>query len=82
MLHSGLVKYSIKEKSKYLFGFYCIYIGTALIMEAKMQVMNFHDNMEKYDLSGGGDYVMLWALSDLGNTLEQSHLLYSTSNRY
>ena len=58
------------------------FIGSALIMEAKMQVMYFHDNMEKYDLSGGGDYVMLWALSDLGNVLEQSHLLYSRSNRY
>lgn len=64
------------------FGAQWRFVGTALIMEAKMQVMNFHDNMEKYDLSGGGDYVMLWAISDLGNTLEQSHLLYSTSNRY
>ena len=58
------------------------FIGSALIMEAKMQVMYFHDNMEKYDLSDGGDYVMLWAISDLGNVLEQSHLLYSRSNRY
>ena len=64
------------------FGAQWRFVGSALIMEAKMQVMNFHDNMEKYDLSDGGDYVMLWAISDLGNTLEQSHLLYSRSNRY
>jgi hypothetical protein len=47
-----------------------------------MQVMNFHDNMEKYDLSDGGDYVMLWAISDLGNILEQDKLLHSQTNRF
>lgn len=64
------------------FGAQWRFIGSALMMEAKMQVMYFHDNMEKYDLSGGGDYVMLWAISDLGNALEQSYLLNSRSNRF
>ncbi len=64
------------------FGAQWRFVGSALIMEAKMQAMNFHNNMEKYDLSGGGDYVMLWAISGLGNVLEQDHLLYSMSNRY
>jgi len=51
-------------------------------MESKMQAMYFLKNKDRFDLSGGGDYVMLWALSDLGNVLEVDRLLYSSSNRY
>ena len=64
------------------FGAYWRFAGMVLNMEAKMQAMYFHENMDKYDLSGVGAYVMLWGLSDLGNTLEQDKLPNSNSNRY
>ncbi len=58
------------------------FVGSVLVMESKMQAMYFLKNKDRFDLSDGGDYVMLWALSDLGNVLELDALLYSSSNRY
>ncbi len=64
------------------FGAQWRFIGSVLVMQSKMQAMYFLKNKDRFDLSGGGDYVMLWALSDLGNVLELDGLLYSSSNRY
>jgi len=64
------------------FGAQWRFIGSVLVLECKMQAMYFLKNRSQFDLSDGGDYVMLWALSDLGNVLESDKLLYSESNRY
>ena len=64
------------------FGAQWRFIGSVLVMQSKMQAMHFLNKRDRFDLSDGGDYVMLWALSDLGNVLELDKLLYSESNRY
>lgn len=64
------------------FGAQWRFMGLVLMMQADMQAMYFHENMNMFDLSDGGDYVMLWALSDLGATRGAQTLENSESNRY
>lgn len=58
------------------------FTGMVVLMEAKMQADYFLNNRADFDLSNGGDYVMLLALSDLGEALEMDQMPHSESNRY
>jgi len=64
------------------FGAQWRFLGMILNLEAKMQAKNFLSNQAKYDLKDGGNYVMLWALSDQGGMLAADNLHHSASNRY
>jgi len=65
------------------FGAYWRFVGSVMTMNAKMQTKSFLDNMSGYDLSKGGDAVMLMALSDLGDLLSVDTLAHSdVPNRY
>lgn len=58
------------------------FTGMIILMEAKMQADYFLKNRDNFDLSNGGDYVMLQALSDLGETMEMDQMPHSETNRY
>jgi len=65
------------------FGAYWRFVGMMMNMNAKMQAASFLKNMGAYDLSNGGDAVMLIALADLADMLGADHLAHSeVANRY
>jgi len=65
------------------FGAYWRFVGMMMTMSAKMQTKSFLENKESYDLSNGGDAVMLMALSDLSDLLSVEKLAHSeVMNRY
>lgn len=65
------------------FGAYWRFVGMMMNMNAKMQAASFLKNMGDYDLSNGGDAVMLIAMSDLADMLAVDHLAHSeVQNRY
>lgn len=65
------------------FGAYWRFVGMMMNMNAKMQVGSFLKNMGAYDLSDGGDAVMLIALADVADMLAADHLAHSeVANRY
>ena len=65
------------------FGAYWRFVGMMMNMNAKMQAASFLHNMGDYDLSNGGDAVMLIALADLADMLVVDHLAHSdVPNRY
>lgn len=65
------------------FGAYWRFVGMMMDMNAKMQAGSFLKNMGAYDLSNGGDAVMLIALSDLADLLASDQLAHSeVANRY
>jgi len=65
------------------FGAYWRFVGMMMNMNAKMQAGSFLRNMGAYDLSNGGDAVMLIALADLADMLAVDHLAHSeVPNRY
>ena len=65
------------------FGAYWRFVGMMMNMNAKMQTKSFLENKQSYDLSHGGDAVMLMALSDLSNILSANKLAHSeVANRY
>ena len=65
------------------FGAYWRFVGGVMTLGAKMQSKSFLNNMSSYNLSGGGDAVMLMALSDLADLLSVNKLAHSdVPNRY
>ena len=65
------------------FGAYWRFVGSVMTMNARMQAGSFMRNMAGYDLSGGGDAVMLMGLSDLADLLGADKLAHSeVPNRY
>jgi len=65
------------------FGAQWRFVGMVMNLNAKMQAMSFLKNMSDYDLSNGGDAVMLIALSDLGDMLSTDQVAHSdVPNRY
>ena len=65
------------------FGAYWRFVGMMMNMNAKMQTKSFLENKQSYDMSNGGDAVMLMALSDLSNLLSVDKLAHSgVANRY
>jgi len=65
------------------FGAYWRFVGAVMTMNAKLQAGSFMQNMAGYDLSGGGDAVMLMALADLADLLSTDGLAHSeVANRY
>lgn len=65
------------------YGAYWRFVGMVMTMNAKMQAMSFLQNPDGYDLSGGGDAVMLMALADLQDLLTVGQLAHSdVANRY
>ena len=65
------------------FGAYWRFVGMIMTMNAKMQAGSFLKNMDAYDLSNGGDAVMLIALADLADLLSADQLAHSgVANRY
>jgi len=65
------------------FGAYWRFVGMMMNMNAKMQAGSFLRDMGAYDLSNGGDAVMLIALADLADMLAVDQLAHSdVPNRY
>ncbi len=65
------------------FGAYWRFVGAIMTINAKLQARSFFTNMEGYDLSNGGDAVMLMAVSDLSNLLSSEKLAHSdVANRF
>lgn len=65
------------------FGAYWRFVGMMMNMNARMQAMSFIKTSDGYDLSDGGDAVMLMALSDLQDLLGADRLANSdVPNRY
>ena len=65
------------------FGAYWRFVGEVMTLNAKMQSKSFLKNMSAYDLTNGGDAVMLMALSDLSDLLAVDNLAHSeVANRY
>jgi len=65
------------------FGAYWRFVGMMMNMNAKMQAGSFLKNMGAYDLSNGGDAVMLIALADVADLMAADKLAHSdVKNRY
>ena len=65
------------------FGAYWRFVGMVMNMSAKMQTKSLLENMANYDMSDGGDAVVLMALSDLADLLSTDKLAHSdVANRY
>jgi len=65
------------------FGAYWRFVGMMMNMNAKMQAGSFLKNMGDYDLSNGGDAVMLIAMSDVADLMAADKLAHSdVQNRY
>ena len=64
------------------FGAYWRFAGMILNFEAKMQAEYFLQHQNDFDLSNGGNYMMIWALSDLSKLLRINRIPNSENNRY
>ena len=65
------------------FGAYWRFVGMVMNMSAKMQTKSILENMSAYDMSDGGDAVVLMALSDVADLLSTDKLAHSdVANRY
>lgn len=58
------------------------FVGMVMAMEAKMQLMTWMQEPNRFDSSLAGEYVMLTALSDASDVFSAATLPHSTSNRY
>ncbi len=64
------------------FGAQWRFVGMIMDFGAKMQASYFLNHQNEFDLSNGGDYLMMWALSDLSNLLKVDKIPNSKTNRY